>query len=189
MFASSARRARRDKPSLPTPPSVDAAVGSGPLESLRPGARWEPSTAFVRPRQDEARGAAAGAEAFRPDTRSLVQRVGDQVLFESQRDEDALYELIDPVLRARREAAHPDEPERTRARIRSFLAHIHAARLESVEVPSAQKASPEHGGRPAAVVLSTVCYNGSTVARFRTVWVRDAGVWYSMSPYRSWPVA
>lgn len=118
---------------------------------------------------------------------TLLGRVHEQVRLEARHDVEALYALVDPVVRARREAERDDEPERTLSGIRDFVKEIRSAEVERVEILEARRVCKRHGGRPAARVRSSVRYNDEATAReWRAVWVRDQGVWYSTSPERSW---
>jgi hypothetical protein len=117
---------------------------------------------------------------MRISSHTLLGRVHEQVRLEVARDDQALYELIDPVIRARLEARSADEPESTLLTIRKFVAAIRTAQLEEVEILEARKVSEEQGGRSAALVRSIVRYNEEpTPNESRILWVRDRKVWYS----------
>jgi hypothetical protein len=119
---------------------------------------------------------------MRRSRHTLLGRVHERVRLEAARDVEALYALLDPVLRARREE-QPDEPERTRSRIRARVATIRSAEVVEVEILAAEKVCSRHGGRPAARVRAVVRYDDAPAARESTsVWVRERGVWYAAAP-------
>ncbi len=122
---------------------------------------------------------------MRISSHTLLGRVHEQVRLEVARDVQALYELIDPVVRARLEARSAEEPESTLRAIRRFVDAIRTAQLEEVEILEARKISEEQGGRSAALVRSIVRYNEEPTANeSRILWVRDRKVWYSTARTR-----
>lgn len=117
---------------------------------------------------------------MRRSRNTLLGRAHEQVSLEAQGDVAALHRLLDPAIRARRERARRDEPERSLARIRAFVASVSRAEIESVEILDARKRSERQGGRPSALVRARVRYNDEPEAdELRTRWVRDGEVWYA----------
>ena len=117
---------------------------------------------------------------------TLLGRVHEQVRLEAERDVEALYEFIDPVIRSGRECERGDEPDSTLSAIREFVRSIESAEVEEVEILEARKSSDRLGGRPAALVRSSIRYNRKpTTTEYRTLWVRDHEVWYSTALNRS----
>lgn len=117
---------------------------------------------------------------MRRSSHTLIGRIHERARLEARHDVDALYELIDPVIRRRRAEEREDEPERTLSAIRAFVETVRSAVVEEIEILEARKVSEHHGGRPAAEVRSVVRYNDRPTANeSRTIWVRDHGVWYS----------
>ena len=115
-----------------------------------------------------------------PSRHSLLARVHEQASLEERHAVDALYALIDPAIRRRREEERDDEPGLTLEQIRQFVLTVTTAEVENVQVLQVQETSKRHGGRPAALVSSLVRYNqGNQPQPFRTIWVRDNAVWYS----------
>ena len=111
---------------------------------------------------------------------TLLGRVHEQARLEAAHEVQALYELIDPAIRAKRETQRPDEPDLTLAAIRESVKHVETAEVEEVEILEAHKSSERLGGRPAALVRSVIRYNQKpTATESRTIWVRDHDVWYS----------
>jgi hypothetical protein len=122
---------------------------------------------------------------MRISSHTLLGRVHEQIRLEVRGDVRALYEFLDPVVRARLEAEGGDPPESTLTAIRRFVNAIRTAELEEVEILEARKVSEDQGGRSAAVVRSIVRYNEEpTVNESRVQWVRDQKVWYSTAPIR-----
>ena len=128
---------------------------------------------------------------MRRSNHTLIGRIYEQARLEARHDVEALYEFIDPVMRARREQQRGDEPELTLSDIRTFVAVVRTAEVVEIEILEARKVSKRHGGRPAALVRSIVRYNDEpTTNESRTIWVRDHGVWYSTAlNKRWWPTA
>jgi hypothetical protein len=128
---------------------------------------------------------------MRRSKHTLIGRIHEQARLEAQHDVEALYEFIDPVIRARREQQRDDEPELTLSDIRAFVKAVRTAEVEEVEILEARKVSKRHSARPAALVRSIVRYNDKLTANeSRTIWVRDHGVWYSTAlNKRWWPAA
>lgn len=127
---------------------------------------------------------ASGRRRRRPRSpNTLLGRVHEQASLEARHDVEGLYRLIDPAIRARREAEREDEPGVTISHLRKLVEPVETAEVEEVEILEAHKVSGRHGGRPAALVRSVVRYNRNASSResrteSRTVWVRDGGVWY-----------
>lgn len=110
-----------------------------------------------------------------------LRRRTEHLLFcEMTGDVDGWYEAIDPQIRAQRVAERDDEPELTKSGLRAFMATISDARLVSIEIARYKETSSAHcGNRPVALVESTVAYDGGRLARFRTPWVLEDGVWFT----------
>jgi hypothetical protein len=126
---------------------------------------------------------------MRRSNHTLIGRVHEQARLEVQHDVEALYQFLDPVIRARREEQR-DEPRLTLSGIRAFVEGVRSAEVEEVEILEARKVSNRHGGRPAALVRSIVRYNNKpAAAESRTTWVRDHGVWYSTALNKRWSPA
>lgn len=128
----------------------------------------------------------------RPSPNTLLGRIHEQASLEERHDVEGLYRLIDPAIRARREAERDDEPGLTISHLRNLVEPVETAEVEEVEVLEARKVSRRHGGRPAALVRSVVRYtrqasSGRSRTESRTLWVRDRGVWYSTALPRSQP--
>lgn len=124
---------------------------------------------------------------LRRSSHTLIGRVHVQASLEARHDVAALYELIDPVIRARREAQRDDEPDRTLSIIRAFVASVRAAQVEEVEILEAHRVCERQRGRPAALVRSVVRYNDEPAAHeSRTLWVRDRKTWYSTAVDERW---
>ena len=124
---------------------------------------------------------------MRRSNHTLIGRVHEQARLEAQHDVEALYEFVDPVIRACREKQRDDEPELMLSDIRTFVKAVRSAEVEEVEILEARKVSERHGGRPAALVRSIVRYNDKPAANeSRTIWVRDHGVWYSAAVNKRW---
>lgn len=122
---------------------------------------------------------------MRLSSHTLLGRVHEQIRLEVRGDVRALYEFMDPVIRARLEAESGEPPESTLTAIRRFVNAIRTAELEEVEILEARKVSEDHEGRSAAVVRSIVRYNEELTANeSRIEWVRDQKVWYSTAPTR-----
>jgi hypothetical protein len=116
----------------------------------------------------------------KPSRHTLLGRVHEQASLEEQRDAEGLYQLIDPTIRARREQVRSDEPGLTLSELEEFARWVEAADVKHVEILEARKASKRHGNRPAALVRSVIRYNHrSEPQEFRTIWVRDSGIWYT----------
>lgn len=117
---------------------------------------------------------------MRRSSHTLIGRVHEQARLESAHDVHALYEFIDPAIRAKRETERVDEPDLTLSAIREFVELVTTAEVEEVEILEARKSSERLGGRSAALVRSVIRYNQKpTASESRTIWVRDHGVWYS----------
>lgn len=122
----------------------------------------------------------AGPGARRLSGHTLLGRAHERVRREAAGDVEGLYALLDPAIRARREAERDDEPERTLAELRAFVAGLRSVELVEVGILEATRRCAAQGGRPAARVRAVVRYNGATVPEeSHTVWVRDAEVWYA----------
>ena len=120
---------------------------------------------------------------MRLSSHTLLGRVHEQIRLEVRGDVRALYEFMDPLVRARLEAERGAPPESTLTVIRRFVHAIRSAEVEEVEILEARKVSEDHGGRSAAVVRSIVRYNeGPTANESRIQWVREQKVWYSTAP-------
>jgi len=110
----------------------------------------------------------------------LRSRVREQIALEVEGDVRALYEFTLPAIRTRRIADRDDEPTSSLSQIRDFVGLVDSAEVESVEVVEYASEVERFRGCPAAVVVSEVRYNDSDSAtRFRTIWVRDEGKWFS----------
>jgi hypothetical protein len=111
---------------------------------------------------------------------TLLGRVHQQASLEESHEVEALYQFIDPAIRARREREREDEPELTLSELREFVSKVETAQVEEVEILEARKVSPRHAGRPAALVQSVIRYNHEAEPqRFRTTWVKEGDTWYS----------
>jgi hypothetical protein len=111
---------------------------------------------------------------------TLVGRVHQQASLEQLHDVEALYQFIDPVIRARRERERVDEPDLTLSELREFVSRVRTAQVEKVEILDARKVCVHQGGRPAALVLSVIRYNEELEPqRFHTTWVKEGDTWYS----------
>jgi len=123
---------------------------------------------------------------MRNSGQTLLRRVHEQVALEVQHEHRALYEFIDPVIRARWEREREDEPLLTLGEIEEFVRSIRNATVEEVQILEAHKVSERHGGRPACLVRVVVGYNEQeSPSEFRTAWVRDEGTWYSTALNKS----
>jgi hypothetical protein len=110
----------------------------------------------------------------------LEERVREQIASEVSGNVAALYEFTLPAIRARRVNGRDDEPELSLSEIRQFVALIHEAEVQSVEVEQFHETVERFSGSPAAVVVTTVRYNQrSEDSQFRCIWVYSAGTWFS----------
>jgi hypothetical protein len=112
----------------------------------------------------------------------LRQRIREQISCEDRGDVAALYEFIDPDIRASGEGDFPFQPERTLSQLRDFVNTVQHAEVECIEIEDFRTDGGEiRRNRPTAIVAVNVLYNGRTRSRFRTPWVLDGGQWYSRS--------
>jgi hypothetical protein len=112
----------------------------------------------------------------------LRQRIKEQIACEVTGNVAALYESIDPDIRASREGKFPFEPECTISQLHDFIKTVQRAEVESIEIEGFRNDGGEiRQNRPTAFVAVNVLYNGRTRSRFRTPWVLDGGQWYSRS--------
>lgn len=114
--------------------------------------------------------------------RALNERVAEQIRLEQSRDVRALCELILPEYRTT--AA---ELSYSTHSFEQLGARVHSAELISFEVERYEPAAQRFGGRPAAVVRTTVCYNSAPkLAAFRTIWVFYENQWYTTAVGKRW---
>ena len=117
---------------------------------------------------------------MRYSRKTLFGRVHVLALLEVEHEVEALYEMIDPVLRAQREKASDNERDLALSGLGAFVQSVRSAEVDKVEILEASKACEQYGGRPAARVRRVVRYNGQpNPEATTTVWVRDEGVWYA----------
>lgn len=97
---------------------------------------------------------------MRRSSHTLIGRIHEHARLEVEHDAEALYEFIDPVVRARLEEQRDDGAEPTLSDIRAFVKTVRSAEVEEVEILEAHKVSDRYGGRPAALVRSIVRLGG-----------------------------
>jgi hypothetical protein len=107
----------------------------------------------------------------------LLERARQQIALEQTRDVEALYDMIDPEIRARRESERTDEPDQTLSAIAKFVGGVRSATIEHLAI---RELTTRRDGTPAGVVEVGVLYNGRPpIGQFRTVWYQRDGVWYT----------
>ena len=119
----------------------------------------------------------------------LRQRIQEQISCENNGDAGALYEFIDPDIRASGEDTFPFEKEQTISHFRAFLSVIQSAKCEGITIGSFSNDGGEtRKHRPTAIVIVDVLYNEHSRSRFRTPWVLHNGQWYTRALSKTrWP--
>lgn len=107
----------------------------------------------------------------------LLERARQQIALEQSHDVVALYDMIDPEVRARCESERADEPNLTLSAIAKFVGGVRSATIEHLAI---RELTHCRDGTPAAVVEVGVLYNGiPPIGQFSTVWYQRDGVWYT----------
>ena len=108
------------------------------------------------------------------------------LLAEINGSHDQVYEYIYPVIRFKREAQYPDEPNTTIDSIKEFLERVVSAELKNIEILGYYPVSEIYGDSPAVKLNYTVLYNRNKKTEFNSIWVRYSGTWYSTSINKVW---
>nr|WP_298111088.1 hypothetical protein [uncultured Pseudomonas sp.] len=109
----------------------------------------------------------------------IEARIQEQIQAEVTGDAAALYDLILPAIREKRERERTDEPQLTIDSITDFLASIETAELGAFQIAEFHPKSELYGSNPAIKVEYSVYYNEQTKTSFSSIWVKYLGQWYS----------